>query len=91
MNLKGIFIEHLPSILTGVAVVGVIETTVLAVKATPKAIDILEQMEEKPTKKEEVIKATWKCYIPSVIACSATIVCILGANRNDSCLFASWR
>lgn len=87
MSLKGIFLENLPSILTGVAVAGVVETTILAVKATPKALDILEEMhtsEKKdgtPWNKKDDIKATWKCYIPSAIAGGITVACILGANQ----------
>ena len=87
MSLKGIFLEHLPSILTGVAVAGVVETTILAVKATPKALDILEEMytsEKKdgtPWNKKDDIKATWKCYIPAATAGFGTIACIIGANH----------
>ena len=87
MNLKGYILENLPSILTGVAVAGVVETVYLAVKATPKALDILEEIhtsEKKdgtPWNKKDDIKATWKCYIPSAIAGGITVACILGANQ----------
>ena len=34
--------KHSPEILTGLGIAGMITTTVLAVKATPKALDIIE-------------------------------------------------
>lgn len=86
MNLKGYILENLPSILTGVAVAGVVETVYLAVKATPKALDILEERSSEEKKdgtvwnKTDTVKATWKCYIPAAIAGAGTIACIVGAN-----------
>lgn len=86
MSLKGYILENLPSILTGVAVAGVVETVYLAVKATPKALDILEERSSEEKKdgtgwnKTDTIKATWKCYIPAAIAGAGTIACIVGAN-----------
>ncbi len=86
MNLKSYILENLPSILTGVAVAGVVETVYLAVKATPKALDILEERSSEEKKdgtgwnKADTVKATWKCYIPAAIAGAGTIACIVGAN-----------
>lgn len=86
MSLKGYILENLPSILTGVAVAGVVETVYLAVKATPKALDILEERSSEEKKdgtgwnKTDTVKATWKCYIPAAIAGAGTIACIVGAN-----------
>ena len=80
MSIKAIFIENLPSILTGAAVTGVATTTYFAVKATPKALEILEEHPE-IEKKTEVIKHTWKCYIPAALAGAATISCILMVNH----------
>lgn len=80
MNLKGYILENLPSILTGVAVAGVVETVYLAVKATPKALDILEENPAGIQTKTQKVQATWKCYIPAAIAGAGTIACIVGAN-----------
>lgn len=71
-----------PIILTGVAVAGVLTTAILAVKATPNALRILDI--ESSRKKEELtklemVKTTWKCYIPSGIMGTVTIACIIGA------------
>lgn len=49
--------ENSPTILTGLAVVGVIGAVVLAIKQTPKAIKIWEEKDKKLKEKEE-IKAT---------------------------------
>ena len=80
----GAYLKHnAPTILSGIGVVGVVTTTVMAVKATPKALDILEYREEEKgaelTKFEKVI-ATAPIYFPTVLMGTATISCILGAN-----------
>lgn len=67
-----------PILLSVVSVVGVFSTTALAVKATPKAMKILKEKEEKLSVKE-VVKATWKCYIPTAISAAVTVGCIAGA------------
>lgn len=72
------FKNNLPSILTGCAVAGVAETVYLAVKATPKAIRIVNELKE-PSKRD-IFCNTWRCYIPAAIAGFGTIACIVGAN-----------
>lgn len=68
-----------PTILTAVSVAGLVTTTVLAVKATPKALRLLD-LEPPNLTKKEVIKTTWKCYIPTVAMGGLTIGCIICAN-----------
>lgn len=76
--------QHAPEILTGIGIAGMVTTTVLAVKATPKAAQILEerkedlQVEKLPVK--EVVKSTWKLYIPAVVTGAASIACVVGSN-----------
>lgn len=74
--------SHMSTFLTVLGTVGVIATSIAAVKATPKAIRIIE--EEKKQKEEltnkEAIKVAWKCYIPAIAIGMSTIVCIFGAN-----------
>ena len=41
-SLEKILIKHSPEILTGIGIAGAITSTVLAVKATPKAIRLIE-------------------------------------------------
>lgn len=76
--------KHSPEILTGIGVAGMVATTIMAVKATPKAILLINEKEvelraEKLTKKE-VVQTVWKCYIPAAVTGVASIACIIGAS-----------
>lgn len=83
-DLQKVLGKHSPEILTGIGITGMIGSTVLAVKATPKALQLIEA--EKDNLKVdyltpgETIKATWKCYIPSVVSAIGGVSCIIGAN-----------
>jgi hypothetical protein len=74
------------SILTAMAVVGMFGTVVLAVKATPKALALIEQDSiEKYGRpdlysKKEAIQSAWKCYIPTVLMGTLSAGCMIGAN-----------
>lgn len=84
-----------PTIVSCIGAVGVVATTIAAVKATPKALSLIEnekayinkQLEEGGWQTRvdklttaETIKAAWKCYIPTAIIGLSTITCIFGAN-----------
>lgn len=68
-------------VLTVVSIGGVIATTVSAIYATPKAMQLLEElrstMEEEPTK-AEIVKAVAPAYIPTLCLGISTIICIAG-------------
>ena len=71
------------TILTCVGGAGVIATSVLAVKATPKALTLLEKAKEEKGEsltKMEVVKTAGPAYIPAIVSGAATIACIFGAN-----------
>lgn len=78
-----------PTILSCIGTIGVIATAVTAVRATPKAMKLCEDLlveyrrsndyEEDPTALDYV-KVGWKPYIPSIAIGLGTIVCIFGAN-----------
>lgn len=71
------------TILTCVGSAGVIATSVLAVKATPKALVLLENAEEEKGEeltKMEVVKTAGPAYIPAIVTGVSTIACICGAN-----------
>ena len=76
--------ENAPVILTSVGIFGMFGTTVMAVKATPRAIELIERKrEEKKVDKLpviEIVKATWKCYIPAAVTGIASTGCLLRAN-----------
>ena len=76
-----------PTILSGLGAAGVIVTSVLAVRATPKALrkiraDSKTNHDGDPEaySKLEAVKSAWVCYIPAAISGTATIFCIFGAN-----------
>lgn len=80
--------QYSPELLSGLAVAGVIGTAVLAVRATPKALDSLEAAKkEDPSKvvlKRQIIAVTWRHYIPAGISGAVTIGCIIGATQIGS-------
>lgn len=76
--------KHSPEILTGIGIAGMITTTVLAVRATPKALLLIE---EKKTEEDvdklkpvEVVRTTWTCYIPATVTGALSIACLVGAS-----------
>lgn len=77
-------IVNSPTILTGIAVAGLLATTISAVKATPRAIELIEEEEynrrEMISKKDMVI-VTWKVWVPTGAFALMTIGCIIGANK----------
>ena len=97
-SLKRSTSKYSPQILTGLGIAGVVTTTVLAIKATPKAVKLVE--EEAYERKEEltpmeVVKVTWKCYIPTAVSMATSIVCILFANsahaKRNAALAAAYK
>lgn len=79
--------KHSPELLTGLGIAGMITTTVLAVKATPKALDLIEQKREElyPNSTQtltpvETVKATWKCYVPAAVTGVTSVACLIGAS-----------
>lgn len=78
-----------PTLLSIVGAAGVVATAVTAVRATPKALVLIEAeehvkwMEEEPSTSltpMEIVKVAWKPYIPSILIGGATIACVFGAN-----------
>ena len=78
--------KHSPEILTGVGIAGMLTTTVLAVRATPKALTLIERKAEEENcytselKPVEKVKACWKCYIPAAATGVTSIACLIGAS-----------
>lgn len=78
--------KHSPEILTGLGIAGMITTTVLAVKATPKALREIEEFEEcnicdhEKIKPVDAVKITWKYYIPAAVTGTVSIACLIGAS-----------
>lgn len=84
LNKSQVFLKrNSATILTCVGAVGVVATSVTAVKATPKAIMLLEKAKEEKGEeltKIEKVKIAGPVYIPSVVLGVSTLACIFGAN-----------
>lgn len=82
--LKKTISKRSPEILTGIGIAGMITSTVLAVKATPKALDLIREKEDELEADKltisETIQTTWKCYIPAATTCITSAACIICAN-----------
>lgn len=86
----GFFLQqNSPTIFAGVAIAGVVGTTVMTVRATTKAHAIIEEAKcVNPDNPDEIIEPdlketivlTWKCYIPVVLAGGITIGAIVAGH-----------
>ena len=76
--------KHSAQLLIGAGIGSGIGSTILAVMATPKALEQIEnEKREKQTDKltlMETAKVCWKCYIPSGIAGTVSVICLVGSN-----------
>ena len=79
---KKSIVKHSPEILTGLGIVGMLSSTIMAVKATPKAMKLIEAEQQRTEEltKTDMIKVAWKPYIPTIITGTVSIVCIVGAS-----------
>lgn len=94
--------DHSPQILTGLGALGVVTTTVMAVKATPSALEEIKNEEarrsvDRPNyilNPKEKVAVAWKHYIPATSMGLATISCIIGANsinlRRNAALISAY-
>ena len=93
--------RHSPEILTGLGIAGMITTTILAVRATPKALELIDERKEELDIHQreklpvvETIKTTWKCYIPAAITGVSSVACLIGASsvnvRRNAALTAAY-
>lgn len=79
--------EHSPEILISTGVVGMVTSSVLAVRATPKALELMEDKKGELgvtyLTKKEIVETTWKQYIPAVGIGTISAACImLGTTKN---------
>lgn len=72
--------EHSSTFLCVIATGGVIATAVLAVKETPKAIEILEQKKDEELTVKDKIVTVAPVYAPAAVTGILTVACIFGAN-----------
>lgn len=84
-NLGGMISRNSPHILTGLGCAGVLTTAIFTGRATLKAYDIVQIEEEYKYEDEEItsmdiVKLTWKVFIPPILMGATSIACIIGAN-----------
>lgn len=102
-GLKTNVAKHSPEILLGLGIAGMFTTTVLAVKATPKAMALVEEeklrrykeTEDDTISKVDIVKTCWKCYAPAVIVAAVSTACLIGSRsvgaRRMAALTAAYR
>ena len=86
-NVSSTLKKHQPEILTGIGIAGMVTTTIMAVRATPKALDTLaeikdihaEDTDKKAYAKDFMTKVV-PIYIPSAIVGGLSIGCVIGAS-----------
>lgn len=77
--------KNSPHILTAIGIGGMLSATVMAVKATPKAMRLIEaekakREEDEKLKPVDVVKVAWKPYIPAAVTTVVSVGCLVGAN-----------
>lgn len=76
--------KYSPGILTGIGITGMIGATFMAVKATPKALYLIDTKKEEAEVEEltpvETIKTCWTCYIPATLTTVLSAACLIGAS-----------
>lgn len=86
-SVQAIMRKYSPEILTGIGIAGMITTTIMAVRATPKALVLIEDKKDElgtdELTKVEAVKAAWTCYIPSAIVGTASVLCLIGASSTN--------
>lgn len=107
--------KHSPEILIGLGIAGMLTTTIVAVKATPKAMRLIEEEKRKQNRRlldeaeknghdecqqidklkpMEVVKVTWKCYVPAAVIGGVSTFCLIGGNsvslRRNAALAAAY-
>ena len=80
---QSLFKRHGSTILTCMGGIGVIVTSIAVAKATPKALKIIEEVEQEKLEdltNLEKVKVAGPSYIPAALIGLGTITCIFGAN-----------
>ena len=83
MNIKLFLNRNSSTILTIAGAAGAVATSVMAVKATPKALRLIEEAKAEKGEdltKMETVRVAGPTYIPAAVTGAATLACIFGAN-----------
>jgi len=95
-NVRMIAEKRSPEILTGIGIAGMIGTVVMAVRATPKACQLIENEKYERACEEDIdgimrdlkhidyIKLSWRCYLPAAITGCISVVCLISGSSVNS-------
>jgi hypothetical protein len=82
--------KHSPAILTGIGITGMLTTTVMAVSATPRALNLIKKDSQiahdgdpRAYTKLEAFKSAWKCYIPAAVTGVFSVGCLIAASSES--------
>ena len=91
-------LESKPELLIGIGIAGCVSSVVMACKATLKANKIVEEIkdeleENEELTKKEIVKETYKCYVPTTLTLVSGVTLILAGtkafNKKNAILAAS--
>ena len=84
-TLKPFLAKYEPEILMAMGISGMIFSTIWSVKATKTAVRKIDIKKEELNKDkltlQEVVKETWKLYLPVVLSTAISVPCIIAGNR----------
>lgn len=93
-NVRMVAEKRSPEILTGIGIAGMIGTVVIAVRATPKACQLIENEKYERAceddgfvrnlKPIDYVKVSWKCYLPAAITGCVSVVCLISGSTVNS-------
>lgn len=91
--------ENMPGILMGLGIFGMVSTTALAVKNTPKAMQKIDAKKKELDADKlpliQTIKAAGPCYIPAIMTGAISIGCLIGSanvsNRRNAALATAYQ
>lgn len=79
--------KHGPEIAISIGVVGLVVAGVEAVRATPKALRLIEQKKESVEPEElsfkDIVETSWKFYVIPVVVGAASVFCIVSASKEN--------
>lgn len=80
--------RHSPEVFTGLGIAGMLTAGIMAVRATPKALYLIDREEIQNNEgyalnKKQKFKTAWKCYIPSVAVAAVSTACLITAQAQN--------
>lgn len=93
-SIKTSLVTHMPGMLTGIGIASFGSAIVLAVTATPKAMQLMEEKKKETEKDEldakEILQTTWKCYIPPAVMFGIGAGCTVAGLKVSERRGAAW-